>query len=192
MASTKISALLIGACLISTASYSNVRTVARTVSTFGDWHALSEGDKGKYKCVITTPGLNEGVSIAYNSPDQYLSIILIKPTWVLPPNTKVPVFIRMGNYRLNGNGISFNKHVVKIKLDRQNIEDFARHFSTDSRIYFTFENGNEPKWSANLKGGKEAIHWLKHCTRGVSPPKPNSSTPTQPFVPQTSSSSEPK
>jgi hypothetical protein len=146
MAWSKISALLIGACLISTASYSKVRTETRTVSTFGEWHALSEGDNVKYKCVITTPGPDKAISIVYKLLNKYISMELVKRTWALPPNTRVPVFIRMENYKMNRYATSLDKHALAVKLKEPDIEDFARHFSTAPRIYITF------KTETNLNG----------------------------------------
>lgn len=76
----RISAALVGACLISTTAF----VYLTKVTTFGAWDALQgTGDAGDLICAIMATGPDRMVSIRNIHPNKYLTIIISKNSWMI-------------------------------------------------------------------------------------------------------------
>jgi hypothetical protein len=179
MAFPKISALVIGACLISTGANAQ----ATRAATFGAWRAWQDTDNAGYPfCAITNYGTDRSVTLMTIHPDPHLIIMIEKNSWALPANSKAPLAIRIGNQTFHGIASVNTKSSLKLKIANDTLANFLNHFEIASKMYITFESGDEHPWYALLNGADDAILWMKDCLRHNNQPAA-ATQPTEPVAP---------
>jgi hypothetical protein len=178
----KTSALMIGACLISTAANASLRHV----STFGAWRASEgTGDAGDAICAIMVQGKDRAVIIRNVHPNRHLTIEVQKLSWHLPPMSKARLVIKLGNSDYVGVATVLKTDTIRMRINNNSLVDFAHDFEAASKMYIIFKSGNEPAWKANLDGSNFAMPWLINCIGKYDHPvaTPHPTTPTQPTEP---------
>lgn len=85
----------------------------------------------------------------------------MKLDWAIPPNSKAPLVIRIGNQTFRGVATELTKTSIRMKIGDDSLGNFLNHFEADSKMYIIiFKSSNEHPWYANLNGASDAILWI--------------------------------
>lgn len=166
-----------------------------TVFSAGYWNVV-EGTTAKnlLMCGITTQNRSGSwiFSIDFFPHAPVLQVELIKDSWQIPENTKIPVILQIGSSRLYTATATGDKHQVYWFIPKHLVGQFSYYFAKSNNMTVIFKNGNEPPWQLNLTGSFAAVRQFVRCMRAINaaqsglspvqPTQPYNGAPTQPFA----------
>jgi hypothetical protein len=188
--------------LVATILFANPATAEiRDYYRSGLWTAFDgTANDGKQVCGVVASGPDRSMAIKYFSGTGYITIHIVKGSWSIPDNTKVDIELQFGRetpWKATGKGYG---KLIEIIVSADNVGLFFREFRRASSGFVNFTSGNEEGWSINLTGSSAATTVMTRCMSNLiaaqrAPTQPFSSvptTPSQPFVPSSPSTSRPR
>lgn len=137
----------------------------------GPWTVLRTiSDRGNAMCTLLYqfPSRDRFMSVKFTParPNDVMFQIA-RPTWRIPPGTQAGITFTFDNGRpWIAMWEQFDAVGMATDLSRDEwTNTFARLFSASSRIRFSFAQGNEQEWSANLAGSSRALDAFNACAR---------------------------
>jgi len=120
-------------------------------------------------------------------PSLGLFVHITKSSWRFGPDIEVPLTITMDDNYRDGIGTTLKNSKGTSSMIQVNVngtgEHFIRDFAAANSMVIKFKSGNEPAWTANMRGSAEASQALLKCIavvkeHGNTSPVPNTQAPT--------------
>lgn len=165
-----------------------------TIFSAGYWNVVKGTTaKNSLMCGMTTQNRSGSwvFSIDYFPHTPVLQIELIKETWRIPENTKIPVILQIGSSHLYTATATGDNHQVYWFIPRHLARQFSYYFMKSNNMTVIFKSGDEPPWQLNLTGSSAAFRQFVRCMKAINaagsphgssqPTQPFNAAPTQPF-----------
>lgn len=187
-----------GMCALAAAGALAGSAAAATTTYYhsGDWHALSGTDgQNRLVCGMGTGNPTDGRSLEIRAVigDPQLWFTASKPTWDIPPGTKVPVLMQEAGvvpWTLEAQG---QGHRMTWVLPETEVDLFEGAFRAGSEMTISFPSGSEAPWRVELTGSNAVDNTFRRCVRDYTaraaaahpqaPTQPFGTPSTQPFAP---------
>ena len=130
--------------------------------------------------------------IKFGKGDKNLLVQAFKNSWRIPHGVKIPVYMTFDNSQpftataagIANNGLNYVEFLVATEFSKR----FFDLFAAANTMTLGFSEGNEPPWTANMTGSREAIMSFSSCIVAISEPgtppsttQPSGGGTTQPF-----------
>jgi hypothetical protein len=152
------------------------------------WDAFSgRTEEGRSFCGIghTNPADGRVFSLRFEVGTEDVVFRVVKPSWVIPAETKMKVILQIGPEPPWTEQAEGNEHTVQWTMDRMAIQTFDAQFRRGLSMTLSFPDGNEPRWTIPLAGSTAISNVFGRCItdlnrrEGIAGPAPGG--PTQPF-----------
>lgn len=158
----------------------------RTLARAGDWSAfVAMGQRGALICGMDITG-PEGQHFAVKriGADRHLTIHVSKPSWSIPPGTRVAATMALAGTSFSGAGTATaSGNTIEWTLRGDEIAAFERAFRAGQVMRLSFAQGSETPWIISLRGTSAMTSAFAGCVRAMdrlgAP-----AAPSQPFTPQ--------
>ena len=171
-----------------------------TLADAGNWMTLftARNTSGVPMCVMKakTPAVAPGGWAYVKYVNDRVYITFLKYSWKIPSNTQVPASVQIdGDPPHPGKAnavLSADYTELFFPVGDDKLNEFYGAFAAGSQLKVSFPEGNEPSWTVDLNGTREAMTAFQKCIVDVpantSPLGKDGSTlkdaPTQPFKPK--------
>jgi hypothetical protein len=161
----------------------------------GYWRAFSGTDEqNRLLCGMATSNATDGrtLEIRASIGDPGLAFLASKPTWDIPPGTKIPVVVRAeGAVPWTEEAVG-GEHALRWAFPEAEAGTFEQAFRDGSEMTVSFPSGNEPPWRVLLAGSRAVDKTFRRCVQDYTaraaaaaqpPTQPFGRPATQPFAP---------
>ncbi len=161
----------------------------------GYWRAFSGTDEqNRLLCGMATSNARDGRTLEIRAVigDPGLTFLASKPTWDIPPDTKVPLVMQAeGAVPWTQEAVG-GGHALRWALPEIEAGTFEQAFRDGSEMTISFPSGNEPPWKVLLTGSGSVDKTFRRCVQDYSaraaaaaqpPTQPFGQPATQPFAP---------
>ncbi|HJS84952.1 MAG TPA: hypothetical protein VJ779_05790 [Acetobacteraceae bacterium] len=161
----------------------------------GPWRAFSGTDEqNRLVCGMATSNGRDGRTLEIRAVigDPGLAFLASKPTWDIPPGTKIPVVMQAAGAVPWTQEAVGEAHALRWKLPETEAGTFEQAFRDDGEMTVSFPSGNEPPWRVLLAGSTSVDNTFRRCVQDYSaraaasaqpPTQPFGQPSTQPFAP---------
>ncbi len=172
----------IGMLAAATATTAGTTTYYRA----GYWRAFSgTDDRNRLICGMATGNATDGRTLEVRAVigDPQLAFVASKPTWDIPPGTKIPVVMQAAGAVPWTEEAVGEAHAISWALSENEAGTFAPAFRNQSEMTVSFPSGSEPPWRVLLAGSTPVDKTFRRCIRDYTARAAATSpqTPTQPF-----------
>jgi hypothetical protein len=187
---------VLGICLGVLAGAAQARAGTTTYYRAGDWRAFSGTDEqNRLLCGMATGNAIDGRNLEISAVigDPQLGFQASKPTWDIPPDTKIPVVIQAAGTVPWTEEAAGGAHAIRWTLSESEAATFEQAFRDGSEMTISFPSGNEPSWRVLLAGSNAVDRTFRRCIRDYTaraaaaapqaPTQPFGQPATQPFAP---------
>src|SRR5262249_55961576 len=150
--------------------------------TAGNWSTVyhERSTDGFPMCVMTGKASSGGFLMVKYSNERFF-VDLSKASWKIPINTEVNVSVQLDSEAArNGTAVARSRSMslpaidLIISIPDDKVKGYLESFAAASRATVSFLQGNEPTWTVDLTGTREAMTAFNRCVSGLP-------APTQPF-----------
>ncbi len=187
---------VLGVCVGVLAAATAARAGTTTYYRAGDWRAFSGTDEqNRLLCGMATGNPIDGRSLEIRAVigDPRLGFIASKPTWDIPPETKIPVVMQVEGAVPWTQEAAGGTHAIFWTLSESESSSFEQAFRDSGEMTVSFPSGNEPPWRVLLAGSTAVDKTFRRCIRDYTaravaaapqaPTQPFGQPATQPFAP---------
>jgi hypothetical protein len=171
-----------------------VRAETTIFARAGGWTAFGgTTNDGTATCGIDATDRSSGRHFLvqyYASSSGLLFFRTIKPSWVIPQGTRIPIEMRIdGNSAWTATAFGSGRE-IQWTLNLSTMGEFERQFRLGLQMTLSFVAGNEPRWDFVMRGTNAIMLSFADCIRrmggvGTQPhatPTPEPPAITQPFT----------
>ena len=158
--------LLAASAMLLMATTAQATQVQRGAWTIYD----SPGNAGRPICgVYVTGDYRRSLHIKYVLGDEHLTIMMFKPSWRFPTEgvaLPLTVWFDSKPYSTDdARGVHFpdSGAAVVTTVPNKLLTEFLNQFSEAKQMAVKFDSGNEPPWTVNMNGSREAATLFKGC-----------------------------
>lgn len=173
------------------------------VSGFWSAHYLTESESigsadgtvaAEPMCVMRATwgkdGKDEASIYAKWSPTKGLFFHVVRFDWNFDAGIEVPMSMTWDRGVRDGVGRTFKSSnglfsMIEILIDPKYANDIMQDMRDSTKLIIAFKSGNEPEWSAGMKGSEVAADAMQKCVKWIKAGRPSAST--SPVAPRTTS-----